>query len=302
MDNRRGITLMVLAMAAFSIEDAFIKIAAQHVPTGEILSVIGVPGLVFYVVLLRRKRTPLVTRDALDRHALLRLAGEMVGSACFVTALAVVPLAMASAILQAAPLAITAGAAIFLAEPVGWRRWSAVAVGFLGVLLIVRPGAEGFVPATLLVVVGVVALVVRDLATRGVPARISSLQLAAWVYLALVPFGVILDLARGDPWIWPDTRSGTALAGAMVVGILAYWAVTEAMRGGELSVVAPFRYTRLVFTLVIAVIFLGERPDVWTLGGAAVIILTGLYTLSRERHWRRATVPVASPIRTDLRT
>lgn len=302
MDTRRGIILMIIAMAAFSIEDAFIKIAAERLPTGQILSLIGVPGLIFYILLLRRKGAPVLTRDALHRHALMRLAGELVGSACFITALAVVPLAMASAILQAAPLAITAAAAIFLAEPVGWRRWSAVTVGFLGVLLIVRPGVEGFVPASLLVVVAVAALVLRDLSTRRVPAHISSLQLSAWVYVALIPFGVLLDLALGHPWRWPDVRIGAALAGAMIIGILAYWAVTEAMRGGEISIVAPFRYTRLVFTLTIAVIFLGERPDVWTLGGATVIILTGLYTLSRERASRPATEPATSPIRTDLRT
>ena len=302
MDNRRGIILMVTAMAAFAVEDAFIKIAAERLPTGQILSLIGLPGLVFYILLLRRKGAPILTRDALHRQALLRLAGELVGSACFITALAVVPLAMASAILQAAPLAITAAAAIFLAEPVGWRRWSAVTVGFLGVLLIVRPGSEGFVPASLLVVVAVCALVLRDLSTRRVPAHISSLQLSAWVYVALVPFGILLDLALGHSWRWPDPRIAAALAGAMIVGIIAYWSVTEAMRGGELSVVAPFRYTRLIFTLSIAVIFLGERPDVWTLAGAAVIIVTGLYTLSRERMARRVTKPAASPIRTDLST
>lgn len=302
MDNRRGVTLMVLAMAAFAVEDSFIKTAALRLPTGQILTVIGGFGLCFYIALLRRTGKRLVTRDALHPLALLRLSGEIVASACFVSALAVVPLATASAILQALPLGLTAAAALFLAEPVGWRRWCAVSVGFLGVLMIIRPGAEGFAPASLLVVAAVAALVVRDIATGRVPRSITSLQLSAWVYVALMPTGIALDLATGRAWVWPDADGALALAGAVVSGILAYWSITEAMRAGEISVVAPFRYTRLVFTLILAVAFLGERPDVWTLAGAAVIILTGLYTFSRERRARRAVKPTGSPIRTDLRT
>ena len=299
MDNRRGITLMILAMAAFAVEDAFIKVAALRLPTGEILAIIGVFGLGFYVLLLRRTGRPLVTRDALHPAAVLRLAGELGASVCFVTALKVVPLATASALLQAAPLGLTAAAALFLGEPVGWRRWSAVTLGFVGVLMIVQPGAEGFVPASLLVIAAVASLVLRDIATGRVPRSITSLQLSAWVYLALVPTGLLLGLGEG--WVWPDGDSTTALAGAIAFGILAYWAITEAMRAGEVSFIAPFRYTRLVFSLVLAVIFLGERPDAWTLTGAAVIILAGLYTFSRERTARRAPAPTGSPIRTDMR-
>lgn len=303
MDNRRGVTLMILAMVAFSIEDAFIKTAAIQLPTGQILAILGFFGVCIYAMLLWRTRTPFFTRDALNRTALLRLAGELGASVCFVSALAVVPLATASAILQAAPLALTAGAALFLAEPVGWRRWSAVILGFIGVLMIIQPGADGFVPASLLVVAAVAALVLRDLSTGRVPRTITSLQLSAWVYAALVPTGLLLGLLMGADWSLPDGTASLALTGAVLFGILGYWMVTEAMRAGEVSAIAPFRYTRLVFTLVVAVIFLGERPDVWTLAGAAVIILTGLYTFSRERMIRRrAAKPTASPIRTDLRT
>ena len=303
MDNRRGILLMVLAMAAFAVEDAFIKVAAVALPAGQIIALLGAAGIPFYAALLRRNGLRLWSRDALHTASLLRLAGEIVATICFVTALAAVPLAVASAILQALPLAITAAAALLLAEPVGWRRWSAVTVGFAGVLIIVRPGGEGFMPASLLVVVAVLALVLRDLMSGRVPRRISSLQLSAWVYVALAPTGVALSLAAGTPWAWPGPGVAAALGGAMVFGIVAYWAVTETMRVGEVSVVAPFRYTRLVFSLVIAVMFLGERPDGWTLAGAAIIILTGLYTLSRERMLRRRPArPTGSPVRTDLRT
>lgn len=297
MDNRRGVFLMVGAMAAFAVEDAFIKVAAVLLPTGQILAGIGFFGFLFYLALLRRRGAALLSRDAWHPMVLARLGGELVGSISFVTALAVVPLATASAILQALPLVLTAAAAL-LGEPVGWRRWSAVIVGFAGVLMIVQPGTEAFVPASLLVVVAVLALAVRDIATGRVPRRVSSLQLSAWVYAALVPAGILLSLARGDAWPLPDRPAAGALTGAILCGIVAYWSVTEAMRAGEVSAIAPFRYTRLVFALILAVVFLGERPDGWTLGGAAVIIATGLYTLSRERP--TTARPTASPIRTDL--
>jgi drug/metabolite transporter (DMT)-like permease len=301
MDNGRGVSLMILAMAAFAVEDAFIKTAALRLPTGQILSVIGAFGLCFYLMLMRRTGTPLIARGALHPAAMLRLAGEILGSVCFVSALTVVPLATASAILQALPLALTAAAALFLAEPVGWRRWSAVLLGLVGVLMIIRPGVEGFIPASLLVVAAVAALALRDIATGRVPRNISSLQLSAWVYVALVPTGILLDLALGRVWVSPDTDGSIALAGAVVFGILAYWSITEAMRAGEISFIAPFRYSRLVFSLILAVVFLGERPDGWTLAGAAVIIATGLYTFWRERMTRRPATPAGSPIRTDLR-
>ena len=299
MDNTRGILLMIFAMAGFAVEDVFVKRASATLPVGQILPILGLGGAVVFAALAARRGRAFWSREVFDRAVMLRNGGEVVGTVCFVTALALIPLSVASAILQATPLAVTAGAALFLAEPVGWRRWAAVAVGFAGVLMIVRPGFEGFAPASLFAVLAVVGLAARDLATRAVPKRISSLQLSAWAFATLVPTGLLLLAVTGTGAVMPPRSAAIDLVFALSIGILAYYAITASMRAGEISVIAPFRYLRLIFALGLGMAVFGERPDGWTLAGAGVIIATGLYTLSRERR-RAAPPPAGSLTRTDL--
>lgn len=287
MDNRRGIGLMTLAMAAFAVEDALIKAASEGLPVGQIIAVIGAGGLAVFGLLAARRGERLVSAELLSGPVLLRNASEMIATASYVSALALIPLATASAILQGVPLVVTMGAALFLGERVGWRRWTAVAVGLAGVLLILRPGLEGFEAPALLAVLGMAALAARDLATRRVPDRVSTWQLSAWAFASLVPTGALLMIVAGEAPVVPDGRGAAFLAAAIAMGLVAYWAITGAMRAGEVSAVAPFRYTRLVFALLIAVVAFGERPDALTLAGAAVVIASGLYTLLRERRTAR---------------
>jgi drug/metabolite transporter (DMT)-like permease len=281
MDNLRGSVLMVLAMAGFALEDLFIKRLAGAMPVGQIVMVLGLGGAVIFAAICAGQGRRLFTRDLLARPVLLRNAGEMGGTMCFVTAIALTPLSEASAILQATPLAVTLGAALFLAEPVGWRRWSAILVGFAGVMMVVRPGAESFAPASLFAVGAVIGLALRDLATRAVPAAISSMQLSAYAFATLVPTGAIL-LALGEGPVVPGGVQMRDLGLALACAVAAYYAIVAAMRVGEVAVVTPFRYTRLVFALVIGVLVFAERPDGWTITGAAVIVVSGLYTLMRE--------------------
>ncbi len=288
LDNRHGIILMSLAMAGFALEDTFIKLSSATLPVGQILAILGLGGAAFFGLLCWRQGKNPISRDFLLPSVILRNAGEVVAGAGFVTALALTPLASASAILQATPLAVTAGAAVFLDERVGWRRWSAIAVGFTGVLLVVRPGLEGFQPASLFAVMAVVALAARDVATRVIPKRVATAQLSAWAFAVMVPTGLAMMLAGRDAGISPDPVTWIWLLGAVCFGPAGYYAITAAMRVGEISVVTPFRYLRLVFALVIGAIVFGERPDLWTLAGATVIIGTGLYTLSREARSRRS--------------
>jgi drug/metabolite transporter (DMT)-like permease len=166
-------------------------------------------------------------------------------------------------------------------------------VGFIGVLVILRPGTEGFSPASLLTVVCVLLLVVRDLATRVIPAAIGTFQLTTWAYLSLIPAGLILMRIAGDAPAPIDSAHWADLAGAVVTGLFGYWAVTAAMRSGDVSAIAPFRYTRLVFAVVLAMLFLGERPDLATMIGAALIIGSGLYTLAREARLRHQQTKAA---------
>ncbi len=293
MDNMRGIVLMVLAMAAFAVEDMFIKRLSADLPTGQILILIGAGGTLAFAAATLRQRAPLVSRDMLLPPVVLRNLGELVGTVGFVTALALVPLSTASAILQAMPLAVTFGAAVFLGAEVGWRRWSAILVGFAGVLLIIRPGLAGFQPASLFAVLGVAGLALRDLATRRVPARVSTLHLSAYAFATVVVAGLVL-LALGGPMQSPSGENWRDLGLALGVGTLAYAAITAALRTGDIAVVAPFRYTRLVFALALGALVFGERPDAATLAGAALIVGSGIYTILRERRLARG---LSSPAR-----
>ena len=281
MENLRGSVLMVLAMAGFALEDMFIKRLAEAMPVGQIIALVGSGGAVIFAAICVGQGRRLWSRDLLARPVILRNLGEMAGTLCFVTAIALTPLSQASAIIQAMPLAVTLGAALFLGAPVGWRRWSAILVGFAGVLMVVRPGLAGFAPASLFAVGAVIALAARDLATRAVPPAISSMQLSAYAFATLVPTGAILLAPSGGP-VAVGTGALRDLALAMTCAVSAYYAIVAAMRVGEVAVVTPFRYTRLVFALVIGVAVFGERPDIWTLTGAAVIVASGLYTIMRE--------------------
>lgn len=288
MDNLRGIILMVVAMAAFAIEDAFIKVAARDLPTGQILIVIGLAGGAVFVTMARRAGIRLVTPELWRGPILLRNLAEILGTIGFVTAITTIPLSTASAIAQAMPLVITMGAALIFAEPVGWRRWSAILVGLSGVLIIIRPGLAGFDPNALWAVLAVFGLAARDLAARAVPARVSHLQLASYGFLSLIPTGLILLPFAATPPALPDGRLALMLGGAVLFGMAAYYAITSASRTGDVSVVTPFRFSRMLFALIIGMAVFGERPDALTYLGAALILGSGTYTFLRERRLGRA--------------
>ena len=295
MENLRGIVLMVASMAGFAVEDMFIKWAAADVPTGQILLLISLVGTPVFALMARQQGARFWARAALHGSVIWRNAGEMVGTAGFVTALALTPLTSVAAIFQATPLAVTFGAAVFLGETVGWRRWTAIGVGFCGVILIIRPGMEGFDINSLWAVLAVVGLSIRDVATRRIPRTISTMQLAAWGFAAVGILGAgMLALSGGAVWL-TGAQMGY-IGGALSFGIAAYWAITQASRLGEMSVITPFRYSRLLFALFIGALVFGERPDVITMSGAALIIGSGLYTFARER-FRKRTLPITTPSR-----
>ncbi|HBS38816.1 MAG TPA: EamA family transporter [Rhodobacteraceae bacterium] len=282
MENLRAIALMVLSMAGFAIEDMLIKYIALEMPTGQFLMLIGAGGALIFTLMAWRQGQAVLSADFLQPTIIIRNLGEVIGTLGFVTALVLTPLSSASAILQATPLAVTLGAALFLREAVGWRRWSAILIGFCGVVAVIRPGLEGFQPASLFAVLGVIGLATRDVATRATPATISSLVLSAHGFGMLVPAGAFLLWISGGA-VAPSAQGYGLLFAALIIGVSAYYALTLSMRLGDVAVVTPFRYVRLVFALFIGVTVFHEQPDAWTLGGAAIIILSGLYTFFRER-------------------
>ncbi len=282
MDNLRGAALMIGSMGLFAVEDLLIKKAALMLPVGEILFVLGLFSMLLFGGLVLMQRQSLMPRELRHPYVLMRNGSEIVGTFGFVTALALTDLSSASAILQALPLAVTLMAALFLGETVGWRRWSAISVGFFGVLLIVRPGTDGFEPASLYAVLGVLAFALRDLTTRIAPKALTSIQLAQWGYAMMMMLGLAMVQSVGG--LRPIPHDAVwLLVGIVFIGALGYYMVVEALRISDLSAIAPFRYSRLIFAMALAILFLGERPDAFTLAGAALIIASGLYALARER-------------------
>ncbi len=288
-DNTRAAALMVASMAFFAVEDLFLKRSAEALPPGQVLALTGAAGACVFWALAAGQRQPVLSMEAVRGVALVRTLSEAAAAVLYILALALAPLTMTSALLQASPLVVVAGAALFLGEKVGWRRWVSILVGFAGVLVILKPWDAAFDPTGLLTVACVVVLAARDLATRVMPGRIGTFQVATWAYLGLVPAGSLLMAGMGQAFVWPNPWQWAGLGGALVAGLFGYYAVVAAMRSGEVSVVAPFRYMRLVFALAIAMIFLGERPEGSTLLGAAIVVGSGLYAFARERARKRAS-------------
>lgn len=285
MDNLRGSLFMVLAMACFSIEDAFIKAAAKTVPLGEILFLFGFFGTAIFILLTLRRGEKIFHPAILSRPIFIRTICEITGRLFFSISLVLIPLSTLSAILQATPLIVVMGAAIFFGEKVGWRRWSAILIGLIGVLMIIRPGLEGFQAASLFAVLGTLGFAGRDLATRAAPKVLSNMQLGVYGFFILMPTGLIILFFNDETanLVWPSGLASLQILGTIIFGFTAYYSLTVAMRIGEVSVITPFRYTRLVFALLIGVTLFGERPDALTLLGSAIVISGGIYTLLRNR-------------------
>ncbi len=289
-DNMRGAAFMVASMAGFSLNDALIKSVADDLPLFQAVFLRGlvatalVGGLAFAQGALRFR---LGRRDR--RLIGQRAFAEIAGTLCFLTALFNMPIANASAILQSVPLAVTLGAALFLGEPVGWRRYLAIGVGFLGVLIIVRPGSDGFTAYSLWALATIVFIVLRDLSTRslspGAPAA----------YVVFVS-SVVMTAAAGaaafaTDWRAFDAAHIAALSGSGVCLLVGYVFGVKTMRLGEIGFTQPFRYTLILWAILLGIVMFDEWPDVWMLVGAAIVVATGLFTFYRERRLGRPPPP-----------
>ena len=282
-DNLRGGLLMVLAMGGFALEDMLIKYLSASLPTGQIMILIGVLGTLAMGVFARSRGVPLVGRFLLSPAVMLRNLGEMTGALCFVTALSLMPLSVATALFQTFPLAVTLGAALFLGEQVGWRRWTAILVGFSGVLVILRPWTAEFDPVPALFSLGaVLSLALRDLATRRIPKGVASVSLSVWGFVVVIPAGALLMAFGQTPSPMTLPQIGLLLV-SVSFAMLAYVAMVAASRIGEVSVIAPYRYTRIVFAILLGFVVFSETPDGWMMLGLCMIVGSGLYTFLREQ-------------------
>lgn len=286
-ENFRGAILMVISMVLFAGEDMFIKLLTQQLPYSQVLTIFAVLGFVVFAIMLRARGGRLWTRDLMLPMVMLRNLGEMIGAIGIVAALALTDLATTAVIMQALPLVIVLAAATFLREPVGWRRWSALLVGFGGVLLIVRPGLDGFQPASIAALIGVLGLALRDIATRQLPLRLHSDQISASAFAAMGVAGLVWALVLGQRFQIPTSTDWLLFLGGIVMGVSGYALLVTATRIAEASAMAPYRYARLIFSLLIAVVIFRESPDALTLTGAAIIVSSGCYTMWREARLRR---------------
>jgi drug/metabolite transporter (DMT)-like permease len=284
-DNLRGILLMCASMAAFTINDTFMKSVTLTLPLYQTIALrgmIAVAGLGLLVLVTRAYRFRMNGRDA--RLILLRSLADVAATVTFLTALLHMPLANLSAILQALPLLITLGAALVYGDRIGWRRMTAILVGLVGVLIIIRPGTEGFDRWALLGVASVLCVVVRDLSVRPLQGQVPSALVALGAAVGVTLMGWVGAGVQGmQPMTGPE--AGKVL-GAGLFLIVGYLTSVMAMRSGDIGMVAPFRYTSLLWAIVLGLVVFGDLPDGWTLFGAAIVIGAGLFTLWRERRLR----------------
>lgn len=277
---------MAVAMATFTVNDSFMKAATQLLPLSQAIVIRGVMTLAALLVLARMMGVRTLRVAKVDRKLLgWRTLAEVGGTITFLTALQHMQLANLSAILQSLPLAVTLGAVIALKEPVGWRRMTAIGVGFLGVLLIVRPGTEGFNIWAVVALISVAFVVVRDLATRQFSGALPSVTIAIYTAVAVTLMGVA-GLTIED-WGPVPLVAFAMLAGAATMLIMGYLFIVMAMRVGDVAIVAPFRYSALIWAILIGWLVFGEIPKGLTLLGAAIVVATGLYTYLREYQLQR---------------
>lgn len=269
-------------MASFTVNDTITKAVSSELNIGEILLVRGAFAIVL-VAALAWYRDALRSFSALLIWPVgLRVIGEIGGTLTYLAAISQIPLANASAIFQALPLVITLGAALVFGEPVGWRRWLAIAAGFIGVLVIVRPGAEGFSQPALLALASVGFCAVRDLATRRIPKHLPTVFITLLTTVTVTTAGAVVLVPLGG-WQAPSGHALGLLTFAAVLILIGYQCIIVSLRSGDISAVAPFRYTALPWAMLTGYLAFGHKPDAAMLAGAAIIVVSGLYAFYRER-------------------
>lgn len=295
-ENLRGAVLMTASMASFTINDTFIKSLSGDLP---LMQTVFLRGLAV---------TPLLALLAWHRGALrfrltrgdgwllvLRSLREILAALFFLTALYNMPLANATAILQAAPLMVTLAGALLFGEAIGIWRMSAILIGFVGVLLIVQPGGEGFTSYSIWALAAVLAVVARDVLTRKMSGALPSLTVATVTGFSVGAAAGIAALF--EPWAPVSAGNALALGGSVVAILFAYTLSVTAVRVGDMGFVAPFRYTGLLWALVLGLLAFGDFPGPLTLIGSAIVIAAGLFTYLRERRLaiRRREIAQAPP-------
>jgi drug/metabolite transporter (DMT)-like permease len=276
-ENLRGIGWMIASMAAFAIEDAFLKTVTKQLPVGQVLMMFGAGGLCVFALLARRAGASIFQAQVLTKNMLFRAVFEFFGRLFYVLAIALTPMSSATAILQSAPLFVVLGARIFLREKVDAKTWIAIFLGLFGVLIILRPSAADFSLLSLLALIGTLGFVGRDLFSRTAPSSLTKEVLGFYGFTTMLIAGACYAVWDGKPFVSLQAQQFLVLAAALLAGVFAYTALMTAMRTGSIGAVTPYRYSRLLFGISIGVIVFGEQLDTPMLLGCAIVIGAGLF-------------------------
>jgi drug/metabolite transporter (DMT)-like permease len=268
---------MIASMAAFAIEDAFLKTVTQQLPVGQVLMMFGAGGLCVFAFLARRAGASIFQAQVLTKNMLFRAVFEFFGRLFYVLAIALTPMSSATAILQSAPLFVVLGARIFLREKVDAKTWIAIFLGLFGVLIILRPSAADFSLLSLLALIGTLGFVGRDLFSRTAPSSLTKEVLGFYGFTTMLIAGACYAVWDGKPFVSLQAQQFLVLAAALLAGVFAYTALMTAMRTGSIGAVTPYRYSRLLFGISIGVIVFGEQLDTPMLLGCAIVIGAGLF-------------------------
>nr|WP_111302051.1 DMT family transporter [Paracoccus saliphilus] len=280
-DNLRGAGLMTLSMMGFSCNDAVIKFLTQDMPLYQAITLRGLFVMAALVVLASRSGG---LQLRIGRNArlpmILRLVGEIASTLLFLNALQRMAIGDLTAVMQSLPLVVMLGAAVFFKEKLGWRRLIAVGVGMAGVLIILRPGSGTFGIWSLVALAAMLMVALRDLATRQFGREVSSTTIAFYAAVVVTLTGFILSLVQG--WIMPELQHILLLILSGSFLTVGYVSAVAAMRVGEISAVAPFRYTSLLAAILLGLVVFGDWPDLWTWVGSGLVVGAGIYTIWRE--------------------
>jgi len=280
--NMIGALLMVASMACFTFNDMFLKLTAGAVPLFQLLFVRSV--ITCAMIVAGRRWLGDLHFDIARRDWVLiglRALSEVVIAYFFINALFNMPLANLTAVMQVVPLAVTLASAVVLREAVGWRRMLAIFVGFCGVMLIVKPGAEGFTIWSLYALMAVLGVTARDLVTRKLSSTVPSITVTLVTALTVMIAAGLASLSA--PWVAIAPVTWVFIVGSAISILGGYFMSVLVMRSGDVSYTAPFRYTGLIWALLIGWFVFGEWPGVLTLIGAGIVVATGVFTFYRER-------------------
>lgn len=280
--NLRGSLYMAVAMVGFTVSDAITKYLSETISIAEVMLVRGVFASTMVLLLAWQRGALAFPRAMAHPMVAVRVACEASATVAYFIALSHLPIGNVSAVQQALPLAVTMGAALFFGEYVGWRRWLAISVGFAGVLIVVRPGFDGFNAFSLLVLICVFLCTIRDLTTRRIPNEIPTLLVSAVTSIAVTLVGAAMLQPMGG-WTPLTLESTVLLSIGAVLLLIGYQFIIMAMRIGDISFISPFRYTALLWAILLGFLIFGETPDMPMIVGASIIVGSGLYTLYRER-------------------